>query len=264
MHFTRRDKSLYAGMPSRFQGRFLVGLAALLGTISIAYARANESLEILSITPSALAFARYVAFLNQRDVFTESGPVSVEISALLPRQATQAYFRAIRDTSPSERSAYEVVQLEGNPTDVQAIVRSYLSAQAEVEKLPLSAVLITPANYKFRCIGSRDHFGKLAYVFQISPRESRLGLIKGELWIDAETGVPIRETGHFVKPPSGLLRGIDITRDVNLHKGVAYERITHAVIDMPSPIYRAELKITERPLKTEEEQASVQVARGER
>lgn len=144
------------------------------------------------------------------------------------------------------------------------IVEGYFSGPAEVEELPLSAVLITPTKYNFRYIGFRCHFGNLAYAFQISPRENRIGLIKGELCIDTQTGVPIREAGYSVKRSSAVLRRIDITRDVNLHEGRPYERITRAVIDMPHPIYHAELRIAETSLKTEEEQLSVQLARENR
>jgi hypothetical protein len=263
MYFTRPDKSLYAATPWRFAGRLLIGLTALLATIPTANAQAKQSAEVLSITPSALAFARYVAFLNRRDVFTESGPVAVEISALLPRQGTQVRLTAFRDTDASERSEYDVVQLEGDPT-AQVIVERYLSTRAQVENLRLSALLVTPANYKFRYIGLRYRSGALACVFQIIPRKRRIGLIRGQLWIDPVTGAALRLAGRFVKAPSASLQRIDITCDVDLHDGFPYERITHAEIDMPRPMYRAELKITEKPLKTEEEQSSGQLARGDR
>jgi hypothetical protein len=85
---------------------------ALLATISFADARANESTEIVSTSRPALAFARYVAFLDKRDVFTESGPVAVEISASTATQGTQAFLEGIRDIGASEHSEYSLLQLK--------------------------------------------------------------------------------------------------------------------------------------------------------
>jgi hypothetical protein len=50
------------------------------------------------------------------------------------------------------------------------------------------------------------------------------------------------------------LRRIDFTRDVNLHEGVPYQRITHVVIDA-RPMGRAELTVTESPLRAKEEES---------
>jgi hypothetical protein len=234
----------------------LVRVTAALATISAVDARVTTSAKIPSVAPPALTFARYVAFLDRRDVFTEAGPVAVEISASLPSQGTRAYVAAIRETGASERSEYDMLQLEGDSALAQVVVGPFLSAQAQAEALPLSSVLITPMNYKFHCIGPRYRFGTLSYVFQIRPRKRHVGLIKGQLWIDAETGVPLRETGYFVKTPAKSLRRIDITCDVNLHEGVPYQRITHAVIDIARPMRRAELTVTESPLSPMEEESS--------
>ncbi|MBV9612904.1 MAG: hypothetical protein JO091_10550 [Acidobacteriaceae bacterium] len=241
----------YVTRNSRAGTRLVVAFMALLATMSAMGARESESTMIVRIASPALAFARYIAFLNRRDVFTESGPVAVEIRASLPGQGAQAYWAAIRETEASERSEYDLLQLDGDQALVQKVVRPYLLVQAQAEELPLSSVLITPANYRFRYAGSRYRSGALAYVFQISPRKNDAGLIKGQLWIDSETGVPLRETGYYVKKPSGLLRRIYVTRDLNLFRGTPYERITYAVIDIPRPIRRAELIVAERPLKAE-------------
>jgi hypothetical protein len=173
-HFFR---TTYTAHHSRLLA-LLIRITAVLATISTAEARVNASAEIPSVTPPALTFAWYVAFLDRRDVFTESGPVAVEISASLPSQGTQAYFEAIHETGASERSEYDVLRLEGDSALAQVVVGPYLSAQAQVEERPLSSVLVTPTNYRFGYIGARYCFGTLAYVFKISPRKSPLALSK--------------------------------------------------------------------------------------
>jgi hypothetical protein len=115
-------QTTYSARYSRLLG-LLVFVMAWLATISPADAGATESAEILAVAPPALTFARYLAFLDRRDVFTESGPVSVEISASLSRKATQAYFAAIRETGASERSEYHVLRLEGDSALTQGVIR---------------------------------------------------------------------------------------------------------------------------------------------
>lgn len=231
----------------------LFGAMTILAIISTVNARASDSPDtILSTTPPAVAFARYIAFLNQRNLFTESGPVAVQIHASLPGEGKEASLTAIGGTGTSERTEYEVLKVEGDPTVAKEVIARYLSARAQLEELPLSSILITPANYNFRYAGSNRSAGMLLYVFEISPRQNRLGLLQGELWIDPDTGVPVHQAGRFVKTPSPLLRRIDVVCDVNLADGSALMRITHAVLEMRQPKVLAELTIAEWPLSVPE------------
>jgi hypothetical protein len=239
-------------------------VTALLAVMSSMNARASDSAEILSIAPPTLAFARYIAFLNQRSPFTESGPVALKIDASLPRLGKQACLSAIRQTGASERSEYQVLHVEGDSVVKHEVIARYLSAQAQADAVPLSSALIIPANYKFHYVGSIHSIGTLLYVFQVSPRKKRVGLIQGHLWIDPVTGVAVHQAGHFVKTPSVLLHRIDITRDTNVRDGFPYIRITHVVVDTRLPVGPAELTITERPVRAPDGEASLQVTRRER
>jgi hypothetical protein len=223
----------------------IVMLAAMFGV----NAPASDSSEIVAIAPTALAFARYIASLNQRSTFTESGPVRVDIDASLPGLGKQASMSAIRDTAASERGQYQILHLEGDPMVKHEVIARYLSAQAQAEGLPLSSTLITPANYKFRYTGSTQVLGTHLYVFQITPRKKRIGLIQGQIWIDPNAGIAVHEAGHFVKRPSVFLRRIEITRDTTLCDGLPYIRVTHTAIQTPLRALRAELTITEQPLR---------------
>lgn len=242
----------------------LPSVIALLTVMFTMNARASDSAEILSTTPPALAFGRYIAFLNQRSPFTESGPVAIQIDASLPQLRKQACLSAIRETGASERSKYQALHIEGDSMVKQEVIARYLSAQAEAEARPLSSALITPENYKFHYAGSIETLGKLLYVFQVSPRKNRDGLIKGQIWIDPVTGVPVHQAGYFAKKPSVLLHRIDITRDTSLRDGFPYLRITHAVVHTRLPGGRAELTITERPVQVQGGEASSQLTTAER
>ena len=70
-----------------------------------------------------------------------------------------------------------------------------------------------------------------AYVFQVSPRKKRLGLFKGEVWLDAKTYLPILEKGRLVKNPSVFFRKVDFERDFEIQNGAAVPAHMSSTID---------------------------------
>ncbi len=86
----------------------------------------------------------------------------------------------------------------------------------------------------------------IAYAFLITPHKKRYGLIKGELWLDGETGAVVRQSGYLVKRPSIFVKRVDVTRETALRDGIAELRVTHLSVDTRI-VGRAELTIHERP-----------------
>ena len=206
----------------------------------------------------ALAFGRYLASLQERNPFTESGPVDVEIEASLPGLAKKGSMLAVRQTGASERSEYSFIRLDGDSTVKKQVIARYLAAQEQAEALPYSSVAVTPTNYKFRYVGSLETNGSTVYVFQIAPKKKRAGLIRGQIWIDSETGVAVHQAGRFVKRPSVFIRRIEVARDTNLRDGLPFSRITHVAIDTRL-VGRAELTITEGPLQAADSEVARQL-----
>ena len=218
-------------------------LLALLALVPVS-AQA-ESPSIISLAPAeGLAFARYIASIQERDPFAESGPVLVEIEGSLPGLYKESRVLAIRLTGESERSEYQVLLVDGDATVTQEVIARYLAAQEQVEALPTSSVEITPANYKFRYMGAVGTGATSAYVYRITPRKNRAGLLRGQLWIDLTTGVEVLEAGHFVKTPPPFVRRIEVVRDTTLLNGSPSVRITHVTLETKT-LGRGELTITE-------------------
>jgi hypothetical protein len=206
----------------------------------------------------ALAFGKYLASLQERNLFTESGPVGMEIEASLPGLAKEGRMLAVRQTGASERTEYNVIQFHGDSTVKQQVIARYLAAEEQAEALPYSAVAVTPTNYKFRYAGSVISSGTTVCVFQIVPKKKRTGLIRGQIWIDSATGIPVRQAGRFVKRPSVFIRKIEVTRDTSLRDGRPYIRITHVSIDTRL-VGRAELTITEHALQSADPEVAGQL-----
>jgi len=202
---------------------------------------------VQSTTNQSIAFARYIAWLHEPDPFTESGPVALAIMASLPGLNKQGSLLAVRGVGESERSQYGIVGLQGDPIVLERVIAPYLEAERKSEDQPLSSVLITPLNYKFRYAGTVETGDNAAYVFRIAPKKNRAGLIRGELWIDSVTGAPVLVTGHLVKTPSTSSGGIDIVREIAFVDGHPFGRTTHMSIET-RPVGLAELTIIESPL----------------
>src|ERR1700676_5460119 len=207
---------------------------------------------------SAVAFGKSLASLQERTLFTESGPVGMEIEASLPSLAREGRMLVVRQTGASERTEYNVIQFDGDSTVKKQVIARYLAAEEQAEELPYSTVAVTPTNYKFRYVGSVVNDGTAVCVFQIVPKKKRTGLIRGQIWIDSATGIAVRQQGRLVKRPSVFIRKIEVTRDTNLRNGLPYTRVTHVSIETRL-LGRAELTITERAVQAADPAVSQQL-----
>lgn len=230
-----------AGLPAPF--------SALLPALLLAFvllrgeARAAEPVIANAVDGAADAFARYTAVQGNSAPWQME---TLEIQASILKMAKQGRLRAIRKLLPFGRPQYQVLEVTGDPTVKREVIARYLSADAGASQLPTSSVAVTSANYKFHYNRSMPAANGLLYVFSIVPRKKREGLLKGELWLDAD-GFPVRQSGYLVKSPSIFIKRVNVARETRLHDGVAEARITHLTIDTRL-VGKAEITIEERPL----------------
>jgi len=191
------------------------------------------------------AFARYVA--NVRHTASWS-PETLEIEASLPKLRKRGHLRAIRRLNQAGNADYEVLEIAGDRTVRQQVIERYLTAQTTASEVPAESVAMTPANYLFRYQGAVRAGDAVAYVFRIQPRKKRIGLISGELWLDAETGAAVRQSGRLVKSPSLFVKSVGIVRETVLSQGVAQMLLTHLSVNTRL-VGLADLTVTECPLR---------------
>jgi hypothetical protein len=210
----------------------------------------NSPAESNTVTaaPSAqnLAFVRYIGSLEGQDPLSAGKPVGVLVQATLPGLYKEAEMMAVRGTDESGRAAYNVLYLGGDGTVLNEVVTRYFELEQKLGDLPAPAVRISPANYKFHFRGSAKNEGAGAYIYDIVPRKNRCGLIKGQLWIDAEAGAEVLVTGRLVDGN----RSIDVVRETTLFQGAPFARMTHLSFTIPI-LGRGELSIIEYLLGSE-------------
>lgn len=176
---------------------------------------------------------------------------SIEIHASLDKFEKSGELRAIRHVAPIGESRYEVLQLTGDRRVEQQVIVRYLNAEERAAAMPAASSAITLANYKFTYKGVVDDGEHLAYAYQITPRHKRQGLIRGEIWLDQQTGVPVLQFGRLVKNPSMFIGRVSLVRENALRDGRVESRLTHITVETRL-FGRAELVVEERPLSLED------------
>jgi hypothetical protein len=140
-----------------------------------------------------------------------------------------------------------VLQLTGDRTVKEQVIARYLKAEQRAAEMPADSVALTPANYKFFYKGMTVDANRPTYVFQITPRKKREGLIKGELRLDGDSAAPLRYSGHLMKRPSVFIKKVELTRENALRDGMVESRRTHVTVETRL-MGRLELVLEERPL----------------
>jgi len=149
---------------------------------------------------------------------------------------------AVRSVSEEGKLSYKVSSFEGDNSIKQHLIARYLSAEVEAFEEKSQNIGIHPVNYKFEYRGLLEQYGTPVHVFVLTPRFKKVGLFRGELWIDPETFLPVREFGLFVRSPSVFLKDIYFVRDYWIQNGRSALRRLISNIDVRI-IGRAELTI---------------------
>lgn len=182
-----------------------------------------------------------VASRNQ-ELVLKSASMDVEIAASLPQLKKQGKLHALRHISSLGRITYEKLKFEGDGTIKNQVIARYLTAEAESQKEQAPSMAVTPANYKFKYRGRAELDGRSTHVFQVTPRQKRQGLFKGEVWIDAYTYLHVQESGYLVKNPSIFLKRVAFVRKYEIRDGISVPRQVQSVVDTRL-VGRAELTI---------------------
>ena len=153
-----------------------------------------------------------------------------EIEASVPKWNKSSKMTALRMISKIGRITYQKLSFSGDDQVKRDVIARFLTAETET-RVQAGDISLSPANYKFNYKGRIEQGGKSAYIFQLSPRQKRLGLFKGDLWLDADTGLPLRESGRLVKNPSVFFKKTEFTRTYEIRDGQSYLSQWQSTID---------------------------------
>lgn len=172
---------------------------------------------------------KYVQASRNQQELMRGVQMDVDIAAELPKMKKTGRLHALRQISKIGRITYDAIRFEGDNTVKKEVIARYLSAETETEKR--SAPPITPEFYKFKYRGQVERDGQQIHLFHVTPRKKLVGTFKGELWLERETCLPVRESGRMVKNPSVFVRRMDFVRTYEIRNGVAIPKHTTGTVD---------------------------------
>jgi hypothetical protein len=134
---------------------------------------------------------------------------------------TRGKLHALKSISKlGNKITYHALGFSGDNSVKTEVIGRYLKAEVDAAQAGQD-FSITPENYKFKYKGMENRDGRDVYVLHITPRHKKVGLFKGELWVDSQTYLPVREAGSFVKTPSIFLKKMQFVREYDIQNGVA-------------------------------------------
>ncbi len=170
--------------------------------------------------PAAI-IENYVAVSKAQQNRLQGASMEVDIQADLPKLRKSGRLHALRHISTLGRITYELLRFEGDRSIKNDVIARYLTAETEALKSEPAAMAVTPANYRFKYKGLIATDAGKVHAFQVTPRKKKAGLYQGELWLDPQTHLPIRESGRLVKSPSIFLRKVEFVKDYLIQDGVS-------------------------------------------
>jgi outer membrane lipoprotein-sorting protein len=173
------------------------------------------------------ALDNYLAANRQQQDRLRESTMEVEIQAKLPKMRREAIQRAMRHVASTGEISYEPVSSTGDNMVRKEVIARYMSAEADASRkvapgdAKLQSIGITRDNYEFKYKGLGTLNDRRVYVFELKPKQNRLGLFKGEIWVDTLTFQTLRESGTFMKSPSIYLSKLQFVRQYEIQDGLA-------------------------------------------
>ena len=185
----------------------------------------------------------YCAATRGQDRVIRAASMDVEIAAALPKLKKQGKLHALRRITALGHITYEMLRFEGDGTVKNQVINRYLAAEAEEQEEPEASLAVTPENYNFKYKGRKQLDGRDVHEFQVTPKRKRQGLFKGEIWIDVQTFLRVRESGYLVKSPSIWVKKVSFVRKYEIRDGLSVPKEEQSVTDTRLGIGTLEMTI---------------------
>jgi hypothetical protein len=137
---------------------------------------------------------------------------AVQIDAALPQLKKEGSMSGLKVVSRTGQTAYHGLRFTGDKVVKTALIARFLANDTKAPARE-AATEVTRQNYLFTYDRMSAYNGLIAYVFRLEPRRKRVGLFRGELWLETTTAAPLRLWGDFVKSPSILVRNFRFVQD---------------------------------------------------
>jgi hypothetical protein len=130
---------------------------------------------------------------------------------LFGKDDSKAKSEVIADVAfvPPDSKTYSIQEADGSGLG-KIIVRLMLAGEADVAK-DYTSTDISADNYDFRFVRAEEVGGRRFYVLAVLPRRNEKHLLRGDIWVDANTYLLRRFEGTLAKNPSWWVRDVRLT-----------------------------------------------------
>jgi hypothetical protein len=237
-------------------------LAAVLGVSVTSYAQmssfvgvtASPNIGLDAVTPRLSpdrALSTYERDLKAQSAELVGYTATTVIDAELPGSSQKAEFELKRHYAAPSVLEFTPVRSSGDKfVKSNVIVRLLQSEVDHVHRREQSETAITSANYKFNYKGLSQIDGIVVHMYEVKPRQKRVGLFKGRVFVDAASGRLLRAQGTIVKSPSFFIKKIDFVQDYATIDGFTFPTHIHSESDTRL-VGKAVVDITHRDYQPE-------------
>lgn len=161
-----------------------------------------------------LALATYEQRLARQPMLLSAYSATQVIAADLPDTRQKGEWELERTYTAPKSLAFKSLKFMGDGFVKTNVIARLLKSEVDhVQKDDPAATALSERNYKFKYKGVDELDGHAVHVFEIKPRHKRPGLIKGRLYIDAQTGALRRVAGQLAKSPSFFVKKLEFVQD---------------------------------------------------
>jgi len=109
---------------------------------------------------------------------------------------------------PPDSKKYAIQKTNGSRLG-KMIVRRILASEVEITR-DYTSTDLSPENYGFRFLHEEDVNGQRCYVLEMLPRRKDKHLLRGDVWVDANTYLIRRFEGRPARNPSWWVRDVHV------------------------------------------------------
>lgn len=145
-------------------------------------------------------------------------------------EKTDSEVKATVSFVPPDKQDFKIDNATGNERGIDAVKR-ILESETQMRDQGTSAAF-TRENYNFTSVDKGSDAGRDCYVLGLDPKHKEKHLVKGHLWVDAQTYLPRKVEGDLAKSPSWWVKEVRVTTDFNSVNGMWLPTSTQAVADL--------------------------------
>lgn len=211
----------------------------------------TPAVGVANLAPE-VALATYERGLKDQTAALAGYTATSVIDAELPQSAQKAEFELKRRYVSPSVLEFTPIRSSGDKFVRNNVIVRLLESEVEhVRRREQGQTAIDSSNYKFSYKGSARVNGAAVHVFEVKPRQKRVGLFKGKIYVDATSARLVRAEGRIVKSPSIFIKKIDFVQDYatvdgftllsHIHSEAETRLIGKTVVDISQRDYQPQL-----------------------